>query len=517
MEEIQKKTRKVSNTKNDDKTTKIDNAKKGAKTTKPTSAQKEAAPKKDNAKKKTVTAKTTGIKKEAIGAKSNKTQREATKTSKAEKEAIEPKTIKTKKEISENKISKAKKEVIETKKSKEPKEVAKTKTSKAKKEVVEIKTSKEPKEVTETKTKKDKKEPIEIKTTTEKQEVKIDNKLKPNKEEKKQAKNKKKANKSKEEKQENKNQKQPGKHVDISIGAIIAVIVIIALVLLNVKLGKQAYNIIKQDTTTNNENSNSGTQSSNSNEIQEIGQVLNTKNEIVTEVLKKMTFSTNATASIYKNGSFNTDTIPNDLKLRLGWSRVEEKNKLKSIQANGTSIIAVEKQVMKNSIQDIFGLKIKYEAKPFNNVEVTSFATYEEVQGMINYENDMYIGAVTENNEIGVAPLIYQEVQKVVQYSSGKVKVYVKTAFADVKDGKYILYKEYNDGFSGQLLEITPEEIFKEALPNQATGEGTIIANTNSSLNSIRGRLDTYTYTFEYNDSMEEYYLTEFNKEANND
>ena len=62
----------------------------------------------------------------------------------------------------------------------------------------------------------------------------------------------------------------------------------------------------------------------------------------------------------------------------------------------------------------------------------------------VSYSEGMYT-AIIKAEEVDKSPLIYQEVQKVVKYSE-KIVVYVKTIYINIEDGKYVAYKDFEDG-----------------------------------------------------------------------
>lgn len=151
-------------------------------------------------------------------------------------------------------------------------------------------------------------------------------------------------------------------------------------------------------------------------------------------------------------------------------------------------------------------------AQSFNNTDVKEFSKYCQNSGIITFNNNVYQANLTQLEESEkIAPFIYQETQKILQYTN-KIEVYVKTVFIDVRDGKYVLYKDFNGEFEEELLEITPEKLFEDISINQYTGEGTIALEENKALDSIRDKLNTYIYTLQKEEAKGEYYLSEFNK-----
>lgn len=300
--------------------------------------------------------------------------------------------------------------------------------------------------------------------------------------------------------------KQEKRCIYISIGSIIVAIIIALLVIVNVQLAKHAYSVTKEKFAQQNVVENID------DEEQEIGTVINFKSELVTKLTEKITLTPNVVASIYKEGAFNEETISNGLKLRMAWAKVGEENKYMAKEGE-QDIVAIEKAKIQESIQNIFGTQVQYKDMSFNNTIVNEFVSTTENQGVINYNNNLYTGKISEIEEENTS-LIYQEIKKVVQYDD-RIELYVNTAFIKAEDGKYSIYKNYANGFNNKLLEVTNEELFANEAIDLTTGEGTITVKQNSVLDSIREKLNTYSYTFRIDDSINEYYLSEFKMETN--
>lgn len=404
------------------------------------------------------------------------------KTTTATKKASKQNESTTAKKASEKKQTKAKKEANIKKQSKPTteKETKKTtKTSKTKKEEI----VKE-----ENKTKKTTKSTPKVKKEKVVEEVK--------------------ESKAKEEKKKKEEQKKTEKrYIEISIGLILALILIIVLVVVNVKLGKHAYKVITENATIN-----STTEPTNISISQENGNEVDTENELVKKIAKKITFAPNVVASIYNVGEFNLETIPNHLKLRLAWANTKSEDKLTAMNINGQEIESIEKNTMEQNIKDTFGIDVKYKDESFANTDVIAFSKYAINQGTINYSSDLYTGTKTEFTEKPESPLIYQEIQKVIKYNK-KVELYVKVSYMNPENGRYSIYKDFINGqFTGKLLETTSEELFEDYPINIYTGEGTIAIKQNTTLNSIRSQLNAYKYTFALNEATGEYHLSSLEK-----
>ena len=168
----------------------------------------------------------------------------------------------------------------------------------------------------------------------------------------------------------------------------------------------------------------------------------------------------------------------------------------------------IEKKYMNESIKKIFGPDVEYRDESFDDDKVKTFAVNSE---KTEYSGGMYTKVVKQ--ETGMSPLIYQEVQKVVRYSK-KIIVYVKSAYIDVEDEKYVIYKDFSDDeFKNKLLEVQSGELFNGVSYNNLTGEGTISVEENIAINEVRNSLNTYKYTF--NENNKEYYLSGFTQEKN--
>lgn len=108
------------------------------------------------------------------------------------------------------------------------------------------------------------------------------------------------------------------------------------------------------------------------------GKEIDINDSVVKAIIKKFNFKTYATASIYKAGNFTSENIPNDLVLRLGWDKIEaSKKKL----LNNSSKETVTKEIMKQSIANVFGNKINYKDSSFAKIDVNTFYGYEGFVG----------------------------------------------------------------------------------------------------------------------------------------
>lgn len=503
MEEIQKKIEKDIDVKEEKKATKT-----SAKSSKPKT--KSTGTKKDTKESKTTVAKTKTSK---TGTTTKSTQKpkksSSAKTTNIEKkEKLEKTTTEKKTKSSKDAVKKETKSPKTTRTKEGTKTSKKTTTTKGKSTKPRTKqediVNTEPKFtiIYENKEEVKPEEEKALKTTTKK-----DKKVEEEQEEKKVVKEQ---VAQPEEDKNNKEEKPKKRYIEISVGAIICVAIIVGLVLLNIRLVKQAYSAIYNSVTSNN----SAEDEDKISVDEEVGITVKNSDEIVSEIKEKITFLPNVTASIFKAETFSSSNISNDLKLRIGWSKVKEEKKLRSINEDNKSIEALEKEVMEENIKNIFGPKIKYKDEAFNNTDVDIFSRYCLNKGTITYDNGLYTSILDENNEDiqnKIEPIIYQEIQRVVKYSD-KVVVYVKVAYMDTNEDKYVIYKNFNGKeFEYELTEATQEEIFKDDF-NPYTGEGTVTANSNDFLDNIRSELDTYKYTFSLDAETGEYYLAKFNK-----
>ena len=202
---------------------------------------------------------------------------------------------------------------------------------------------------------------------------------------------------------------------------------------------------------------------SNTNTVKEEETVID--DSLVKKLVEKINFPTYATASIYNTGKFNLDTIPNDLILRLGWSKIDSSNKKLKTDTEVYTQTST-KEIMKDSITKIFGSKVKYTDKTFTNIDVMTFNGYNENRGDISYSNNLYTADYIEGGG-GDVPFIHQEVQKVLK-NNDKIELYVKTAFVDteyignIDDFEYIIYQNFeNNKFEGKVAEVTATEFIK--------------------------------------------------------
>lgn len=172
------------------------------------------------------------------------------------------------------------------------------------------------------------------------------------------------------------------------------------------------------------------------------------------------------------------------------------------------------KEIMKDSITNIFASKVKYTDKTFTNIDVMTFNGYNENRGDISYSNNLYTADYIEGGG-GDVPFIHQEVQKVLK-NNDKIELYVKTAFVDteyignIDDFEYIIYKNFeNNKFEGKIAEVTAAEFIK-GHENKDEIIGEISLNSNFVISKKINQLNSYVYTFEKDDFTGEYYLSGF-------
>lgn len=293
---------------------------------------------------------------------------------------------------------------------------------------------------------------------------------------------------------------------------IIPIIIIFLLLIILIYLGFYAYSLkLKLEEIKNNIVSEENEENIVDYTIHEdeIGIELETNENIVKGLIKKIDFPTHVIASIYKTGNFNLRTIPNDLILRSGWANADKELTENSSKYNQS----VTKEKIADSILDIFGRKLVYIDDSFTNIDVPTFHGYYENRGVISYSNGLYTANYKKGK--GDSAFIHQEIDKVLQYSD-RIEVIVKTAFIDneyngnTKSFDYIIYKNFNnDKFEEQLYKTTPKD-FKSSYLNQ-NNEYTSF-NSNSKILEIAKELNSFIYTFKIDSNNGDYYLSEFRK-----
>ena len=133
------------------------------------------------------------------------------------------------------------------------------------------------------------------------------------------------------------------------------VVFIVVLIVLVVAIGVYFYisnqseeDIILQGQTENVETNEPENFVEPENNVQETQLSINS--EMVEELVEKIVFPTYATASIYHAGNFDLNTIPNDLILRLGWSKIDYEDRNTNLNKQ-----TVSSETMKESIENSKG------------------------------------------------------------------------------------------------------------------------------------------------------------------
>ena len=308
------------------------------------------------------------------------------------------------------------------------------------------------------------------------------------------------------------------RYIKMSFGTAVCLIIIIILLVSLIALGVYTYttkNAKVETNYTNNENTEEYQNVENEivntteNQIEganEKAEELDLNDNLSKSLIEKISFNTYAVASMYKVGEFNINNIPNDLVLRLGWDKAQNKETL-----DETLKQTLTKDAMKQSITNIFGDKLKYKDEQFKQIDVETFHNYggyTDNMGIIEYNNGTYTANVFQGGG-GDVPFIHQEAEKVLK-NGNKVEVYVKTAFIDTEfiestfDFEYIIYKNFD--FTSNIFEGKLSKIKAEEYGNHEIG---ILESSKKVISNISNSLNTYVYTFEADDAGN-YNLTGF-------
>lgn len=249
-------------------------------------------------------------------------------------------------------------------------------------------------------------------------------------------------------------------------------------------------------------------------DFNEVAKELNVNDSIVQDIVKKFNFEPNVQGSIYKVGSFNLDTIPNDLILRMGWgiaNKDEEKtiNDSDELRETDKSTQTMTKEVMKKRVKSLFGTNVKYTDASFVNTDAETFCGHGITEGEIIYSNNLYTASYDVSGG-DIIPFIHESIQKVLKYED-KVEIYVKTAFVDTDDYlMLVIYSDFdfnNNKFQNEIIRISEEEFCKNY-----TYTTSLDTSNHSTINSIKNKLNTYVYTFKIDKETGEYYLDSFNE-----
>jgi len=295
------------------------------------------------------------------------------------------------------------------------------------------------------------------------------------------------------------------KEVSISLGSIIVILLIVILVGLLIYAYKTIQEIKTNELKTVETNETP----------QKDGEPIELKldDSQVKNIIEKINFPTYAIASIYRTEGFDINTIKNDLILRLAWSKATKELVENTVNEIGEYKRTATQEEMGKCIKRIFGENIEYTNETFNNIEVQTFHGYEESQGEVNYNNEIYTANYLEGGG-GDVPFIHQQIEKALKYDS-KIEIYVKTAFIDAKyvetanEYDYIIYKEFKQNeFNDKVAEID-DLTFMEAYTEKIKELSDLKNNTQ--IEKISSELNTYVYIFKL-DEDGQYYLTEFNK-----
>lgn len=240
--------------------------------------------------------------------------------------------------------------------------------------------------------------------------------------------------------------------------------------------------------------------------------------EEIKSLVKKFNFSGSTAGSIYKTGDFDVNNIPNDLILRMAWSRLdaEKDTIIKRTGNEGTQ--TVNDEVLEKSVKNLFGNNIKYQNESFESIDSRTFECYDANTGNIVYKDGTYTAKYKEEGG-GSKPYIYESAEKALK-KDNKIEIYVKTAFIkpgyDEEIGDFIndCYSDFDfekEEFVNKIKTVKETEFFKDVYEYANDSLGTILID-NPTFNEMKEQLNTYVYTFEKNDNTDDYYLVSFSK-----
>lgn len=245
-----------------------------------------------------------------------------------------------------------------------------------------------------------------------------------------------------------------------------------------------------EDDKTSNESSNENVEH------------LNLNDKLVKNLIEKTKFDMYVKANMYKIGEFTKDTIPNDLILRVGFSKLEFDYWDEKYEEN--QIIEFSKEEMDNEIKSVFG-DIKYTHQTFENIlddlEEGGFDWDAYVIDEINYKDGTYFAYFLFGGG-GYYSDIQEHPYKAESINNGeRINIYVKTAFAGYSlDDAYEVGVYHSYDFTNNKF-VTPLYYLNEGYPEDLLEE----------YDKYEKYLESYVYTFE-KQADGNYYLSGFNK-----
>lgn len=217
--------------------------------------------------------------------------------------------------------------------------------------------------------------------------------------------------------------------------------------------------------------------------------------------------------------TLTADNIDNELILEIAWGRLATLGELETeVKENApNTIYSVTREKMEETIRGIFGDNVEYVDNSFDALDDETFSGYENYASDVIYDEDLEIYSVSSIPGGGAAtPHIYQEFESLKIDESNVAKLYVKVGYINPvigvnNDGvpleTYEVYKSYVNNEFDQLVYET------DAIHYYQVEDAENILSPEESKLGANGLLDTYVYTFNFDEETEEYYLVKFDIE----
>ena len=175
--------------------------------------------------------------------------------------------------------------------------------------------------------------------------------------------------------------------------------------------------------------------------------------------------------------------------------------------------LVLTREDLQPTILNFFGLKNKYKDQSFDKFNLTDFDNLTGQVGPIEYKNEKYIIKFINPLE----PSSKYDIEEIItktEKNGNKLKIYVKTAYT---------YLDMKGLREADLFDMSDEEIEKAGVEtviykdydfknNKPLNEVERSTGTDSQIELLANKLDTYVYTFEFDETMGQYFLTEFSK-----
>lgn len=245
--------------------------------------------------------------------------------------------------------------------------------------------------------------------------------------------------------------------------------------------------------------------------------ILDLNEELSISLSSKVDFTSYTLENLTNVKSFDLNNLDNNLALEMAWSLLDNSYSLSSSSSttDASTKYCATNEELETVLFNLFGTDFSYTKSSFDAIDNQEFSGYANYTEDVTYSSllDNYCVTAVDGGGANL-PFIFQEFYK-LELTDNIAKLYVKIGFANPLE----------EDENGEINDIYPA-IYKSYINSEFTDfiyradtfdfnyDDVNILNPltpNSDYSYAFEYLDTYIYTFEYDTTKDDYFLTSFN------